>query len=92
MLDAGSLHYSYSILAAAAVCHLYSQHDALSVSGWFSACESLCPVCVTVSCLQHIDTIGLLGDMEGTWTVNSVMKHSPVVSWEAAVAPLVNPG
>ena len=33
MLDAGSLQYSYSILAAAAVFHIYSQDAALSVSG-----------------------------------------------------------
>jgi len=43
MLDADSLQYSYSILAAASVFHSYSRDAALSVSGRF------CHHCVTVS-------------------------------------------
>jgi len=33
MLDAGCLQFSYSVLAASAIAHIYSQHTALSVSG-----------------------------------------------------------
>jgi len=38
VLDAGSLQFSYSVLAAAAITHVYSQDTALSVSGQLEPC------------------------------------------------------
>jgi len=69
MLDAGSLHYSYSVLAAAAVFHIYSRDAALSVSGRFSVNSRF--RLYSFYSLQNLDR-----SLVQTWLVDRQMRMS----------------